>query len=104
MEAVLKKGLRQSQTLILLDQMRDGKNKALGTGYQEEEDKFYIINSNNFSKMKQKMRVGKKLLREEVRPETSNPLTRRGLLSQIAGLYDPIGFVTPAKEKGAILA
>lgn len=49
------------------------------------------------------MRVGKNLLKEEVRPETPNPLTRRELLSQIAGLYDPIGLVTPAKQKGAIL-
>lgn len=32
-----------------------------------------------------------------------NPLTRRNLLSQVAGLYDPLGLVTPAKQKGAIL-
>lgn len=35
--------------------------------------------------------------------KTPNPLTRRELLSQVAGLYDPIGLVTPAKQKGAIL-
>ncbi|GAA6082860.1 uncharacterized protein LOC108183760 [Tachysurus ichikawai] len=35
--------------------------------------------------------------------KTPNPLTRRHLLSQVAGLYDPIGLVTPAKQKGAIL-
>lgn len=32
-----------------------------------------------------------------------NPLTRRALLSQVAGLYDPIGLVMPTKQKGAIL-
>lgn len=48
------------------------------------------------------MRNGKYLLKEEVRTETPYPLTRRALLSQVAGLYDSIGLVTPAKEKGAI--
>ncbi|TDH04610.1 hypothetical protein EPR50_G00134590 [Perca flavescens] len=49
------------------------------------------------------MRVGQNLLDEEVRGKTPNPLTRRGLLSQVASLYDPIGLVTPAKQKGTIL-
>lgn len=49
------------------------------------------------------MRVGKDLLKEDVRTETPNPLTRRVLLTQVAGLYDPIGRATPVKQKGAIL-
>jgi len=43
------------------------------------------------------------LLEEEVRLRTPNPLTRRHILSEVAGLYDPIGLVTPAKQKGTIL-
>lgn len=93
----------QSKTLILPNQMRDEDNKALGIGYRMDEDKLYMLTSVNFSKRKKKMRVGKNLLKEEVRTETPNPLTRRALLSQVAGLYDPIGLVTPAKQKGAIL-
>lgn len=49
------------------------------------------------------MRTGQDLSVEEVRTKTPNPLTRRELLSQTAGLYDPIGLVTPIKQKGAIL-
>lgn len=49
------------------------------------------------------MRLGQNLQKEEVKMRTPEPLTRRQLLSQIAGLYDPIGLVGPAKEKGAIL-
>lgn len=98
-EVLIKK---QGKTLILPNQMRDEDNKALGIGYQMDEDKLYMLTSVNFSKRK-KMRVGKDLLKEEVRTETPNPLTRRALLSQVAGLYDPIGLVTPAKQKGAIL-
>lgn len=94
---------RQGKTIILPNQMRDEDNKALGIGYHVEEDKLYMLTSVNFSKRKRKMRVGKDLLKEEVRAETPNPLTRRALLSQVAGLYDPIGLITPAKQKGAIL-
>lgn len=43
------------------------------------------------------------LLREKVREQTSHPLTRRELLSQVSGLYDPLGLEAPAKQKGAIL-
>ncbi|KAK7918663.1 hypothetical protein WMY93_009947 [Mugilogobius chulae] len=57
----------------------------------------------NFSKKKKKMRLGQDLLKEEVRSQTPDPLTRRQLLSQVSGLYDPLGLVTPAKQKGAIL-
>ncbi|KAI2666736.1 Pro-Pol polyprotein [Labeo rohita] len=83
--------------------LRDEDNKALGTGYLVEDDKLYIMASINFSKRKKKMRTGQNLLRSEVRLKTPNPLTRRHLLSQVAGLYDPTGLVTPAKQKGAIL-
>ena len=55
MEAgVLKKEARESQTLILPNQMRDEDNKALGIGYQVEVDKLYMMTSINFSKRKQK--------------------------------------------------
>lgn len=60
-----------------------------------------MLTSVNFFKRK-KMRIGKYLLKEEVKTETPYPLTRRALLSQVAGLYDSIGLVTPAKQKGAI--
>ncbi|XP_078789161.1 uncharacterized protein LOC144984490 [Oryzias latipes] len=90
-------------TIILLNQMRDEDNKALGVGYDVEEDKLYMLTSINFSNKQKKMRLGKDLLKKEVRSGTPDPLTRRELLSQVAGLYDPIGLVAPAKQKGAIL-
>lgn len=93
----------QRKTIILPNQMRDEDNKALGVGYMTEEDQLYVLASVNFSKKKRKMRLGNNLDKEEVRPGTPNPLSRRELLSQVAGLYDPIGLVTPLKQKGAIL-
>lgn len=83
--------------------MREEDNKALGVGYLVEEDKLYIKTTINCSKRRGKMRIGQNLREEEVREQTSNPLTRRGLLSQVASLYDPIGLAAPLKQKGAIL-
>lgn len=93
----------EDRGLILPNQMKGEDNKALGLGYLVEEDKLYVLTAINFSRKKRKMRVGQDLLEEEVRGKTPDPLTRRELLSQIAGLYDPIGLVTPLKQKGAIL-
>lgn len=68
-----------------------------------EEDKLHVMVAINFSKRKKKMRLGQDLLQEQIRAQTPKPLTRRELLSQVSGLYDPVGLVTPAKQKGAIL-
>ena len=84
-------GMEKKKTSILPNQMRDEDNKAVGIGYKVEDDKLYMMTLINFSKRKKKMRVGKDLLRMEVKPGTPNPLARRDLLSQEAGLYDPIG-------------
>ena len=93
----------KKETVILPNQMRDDDNKALGLGYIVEEDMLHVMVGINFSKRKKKMRLGQDLLQEQIRTQTPNPLTRRELLSQVAGLYDPIGIVTPVKQKGAIL-
>ncbi|XP_032434156.1 uncharacterized protein LOC116729604 [Xiphophorus hellerii] len=91
------------KTMVLPNQMRDEDNKALGLGYIVEEDKLHVMVSINFSKRKKKMRLGQDLQLDQIRSQTPNPLTRRELLSQVSGLYDPVGLVTPAKQKGAIL-
>lgn len=93
----------ESKTMILPNQLTEEDNKALGLGYTIEDDKLHVMVAVNFSKKKRKMRLGQDLLREEVREQTPDPLTRRELLSQVSGLYDPLGLVAPVKQKGAIL-
>lgn len=91
------------KTMILPNQLTEKDNKALGLGYTVGDDKLYVMVAVNFSKRKKKIRIGQDLLREEVKGQTPNPLTRRELLSQVSALYDPLGLVTPVKQKGAIL-
>ncbi len=85
-------------TLTLPNQLREEDNKALGVGYLVQEDELFVMVSINFSRRKKKMRTETDLTEGEVEVKTPNPLTRRVLLSQIAGLYDPIGLVTPVKQ------
>lgn len=78
-------------------------NKALGLGYDSENDKLHIMATVNFSKKNWKMRLGENLSKEEVRAQAPNPLTRRELQRQVSGLHDPLGLVTPVKLRRAIL-
>ena len=72
----------ESETMILPNQLTEEDNKALGLGYTVEDDKLHVMVAVNFSKKRRKMRLGQDLLREEVREQTPDPLTRRELLSQ----------------------
>ena len=93
----------RQETILLPNQMREEDNKALGVGYHVEEDQLFLMVAINFSARKRKLRTELDLTVEEVEDKTPNPLTRRMLLSQVAGLYDPIGLATPLKQKGVIL-
>ncbi|XP_027138459.1 uncharacterized protein LOC113746562 [Larimichthys crocea] len=98
-----RRGETKPVTLVLPNQLREEDNKALGVGYLVREDKLFVMVSINFSRRKKKMRTEVDLTEEEVDVKTPIPLTRRVLLSQVAGLYDPIGLATPVKQKGVIL-
>ena len=94
---------KEPSVMVLPNQLSEENNKALGLGYDPEHDKLHLMVAVNFSKKKKKMRLGVNLSKEEVRAQAPNPLTRRELLSQVSGLYDPLGLAAPVKQKGAIL-
>lgn len=96
-------GHLESEPMILPNQLTKEDNKALGLGYTIGDDKLHVMVAVNFSKKKRKVRCSPNLVKGEIRGQTPDPLTRRELLSQVSGLYDPLGLVTPAKQKGAIL-
>lgn len=102
-EASPRAPLGKNRDLLLPNQMREEENKALGVGYLVEEDKLYMMTSINFSKKRKKMRVDQDLIRKDVREKTPDPLTRRELLRQVAGIYGPIDLCTPTKQGGAIV-
>lgn len=89
--------------MVLPNQIWDKNNKALGLGYIVEEDKLHIMVAVNFSKRKKKVDLGQDLLQEQIGAQKPKPMTRQELLSQVSGLNDPVGLVTLAKQKGAIL-
>lgn len=93
----------ESSMMVLPNQLSEENNKALGLGYEPESDKLHLMVAVNFSKKKKKMRLGENSSRSKVREQVPNPLTRRELLSQVSGLYDPLGLTMPVKQKGAIL-
>lgn len=68
-------------------------------GCDVEEDKLHVMTLINFSKR----RIGQNLLQEQVRRQRPNPLMLRELLSKALGVFDPVGLMTPAKQKEAIL-
>lgn len=73
--------------MVLPNQLSEENGKALGLRYEPESDRLHLMVAVNFSK--KKMRLGKDLSRQEVRAHVPDPLTRRELLSQVSGLYDP---------------
>ena len=93
----------KTETIVLPNQLRDEDNKALGVGYHVGKDKLFLMVAVNFSTRKKKMRTELDLTMEDIEEKTPDPLTRRMLLSQVAGLYDPLGLATPLKQKGVIL-
>lgn len=86
----------KERILVLPNKLNDSDNKALGLGYVVEEDMLHVMTTINFSKRK-KMRLAQNLSHEHVRAQTPNPLTRRELISQVSGVYDPLGLVTPVR-------
>lgn len=94
---------KEPSVMVLPNQLSKENNKALGLAYNPESDKLCLMVAVNFSKKRKKMRLGENLSKEEIRVQAPNPLTRRELLSQVSGLYDPLGLATPVKQKGAIL-
>ena len=63
----------------------------------------YVRSSINFSKKIQKMRTGPDLSEDKIEVNLPTPLTKRIVLSQLLGTFDPSGFVSPFKIKGSIL-
>ena len=77
--------------------------RALGLGYEVMTDQFVVTASINFSSKIQKMRTGPNLLEAEIENQLPVSLTKRHILSQLMGTFDPLGLACPVTMKGSIL-
>ncbi|XP_047499242.1 uncharacterized protein LOC125046242 [Penaeus chinensis] len=77
--------------------------KILGLKWNPLEDHFFFTVKLNFSSRIRKVRSGPNLNSDEIDDKFPEHLIRRMLLSQIASIYDPLGFAVPVLLKAKIL-
>ena len=77
--------------------------KILGLKWNPKEDYFSFTVKVNFSPRVRKIRSGPNLERCKLEAKFPEVLTRRMILSQIASLYDPLGFAVPVILKAKVL-
>ena len=92
----------QTATIFLPNALEGNESTALGLGYNVQNDSLYVRSSVNFSKKIQKMRTGPNLCEQEIERNFPSTLTKRMVLAQLMGTFDPCGLISPFKMKGSI--
>ena len=77
--------------------------KVLGMIWDKESDVFRFKVKLNFSEKKRKIRTCPNISQLEVRHISDNQLTKRQILSQINGFYDPLGLASPVILQAKIM-
>jgi hypothetical protein len=93
---VIKKWTTTSETSGFRDMCTGEKtveedSKVLGITWNAQTDEFGFKTKLNFSEKKRKIRSSPNLKQEEIRSRTPKDLTKRMILSQVNGIYDPLG-------------
>ncbi|XP_063596234.1 uncharacterized protein LOC134773087 [Penaeus indicus] len=78
-------------------------HEILGLKWNPLDDHFFFTVKPNFSSRIRKIRSGPNLNSDEIDDKFPEHLTRRMILSQIASIYDPLGFAVPVLLKAKIL-
>ena len=79
------------------------KEKILGLEWERERDEFHFKAKLNFSIRKRKVRIQPDLKRSEVPENIPCILTKRQILAQVNGIFDPLGLISPFTAKAKIL-
>ena len=75
---------------------------VLGSKWEKRTDSFIFTVKLNFSEKKRKVRTGPDLKNAEIPYCLPSKMTKREILSQLSGLWDPQGFAAPIIIKGKI--
>ena len=86
-----------------LDSAAGNGQKILGLKWDPKDDEFRFEVHVNFSPKRGKLRTGPYLCLESIPSEVPVALTKRMVLSQVSGIYDPLGFASPFTVKAKIL-
>ena len=70
-------------------------SKVLGMYWEQSSDSFKFKIKLNFSEKHRKVKIGPDLTREQLKELDLSKLSKRSVLSQISGIYDPLGLLTP---------
>ena len=85
------------------DKSEECTSKVLGVVWDTVTDQLYYKAKLNFSEKKRKLRSNPDLELSQIKEEFPKDLTRRMVLSQVNGIYDPIGLLCPFVLKAKIL-
>ena len=77
--------------------------QVLGVSWDPRADNIFFKPSLNFSAKKRGIRSGPDLKAEQVPEALPSTLTRRIVLEQVMGIYDPLGFLSPFLLKAKVL-
>ena len=80
-----------------------GVQKVLGLKWDVKEDVFKFQVKLNFSLKKRKVRSGPNLIKSDINELSQALLTKRQILSQINGFYDPLGLASPVTLRAKIM-
>jgi hypothetical protein len=78
-------------------------SKVLGIGWSTESDTLSYEVKINFSKKKRRLRTEPNLTEQNIIDHIPQQLTRRMILSQVNGIFDPLGLVSPFVVNAKIL-
>ena len=110
-EEILKKGSFEikewitsySSAIVPLDNRHDISSKILGVVWDTQKDELRFQVRLNFSEKKRKIREGVDITLKSIEKDFPTILTRRMILSQVNGIYDPLGLATPYLVQAKLL-
>tara|TARA_B110001454_G_scaffold196478_1_gene199376 strand:- start:542 stop:6220 length:5679 start_codon:yes stop_codon:yes gene_type:complete len=82
---------------------KETQSRVLGVGWNPSKDDLQFETKINFSAKRRNIHVGSNITKDEIEKEVPAKLTRRMILSQVNGIFDPLGLLSPFVVKAKIM-